>query len=94
MQLTRMFCGPWSMAMARVMLTPLPSKPQYETAFRPPLTPQPDPVLTIEPPPCLTISGTAYLLIKNMDLTFTSITLSHSSSVVPITSARRMMPRY
>ena len=66
-ELTRMPCGPWSIASARVMLTTAPFEAQYEIAWPPPLRPQPEPVLTIEPPPSAAMIGTTCLHIRKID---------------------------
>src|SRR5436309_12926081 len=91
MQFTRIFCGPWSTAIAFVSSTTAPLDAQYTAAFGPALKPHPEAMLMIEPPPALVMIGITLRDIRNMDFTFTSITRSQSSSLISVTVARRII---
>src|SRR6266852_5409988 len=92
MQFTRMFCGPWSTAIAFVSSTTAPFDAQYTAAFAPPVRPHPEAVLMIEPPPAFCMCGITSRDSKKIDFTLTVITRSQSSSLRSRTVARRMMP--
>src|SRR6266849_6268655 len=92
MQFTRMFCGPWSTAIAFVSSTTAPFDAQYTAAFAPPVSPHPEAVLMIEPPPAFCMCGITSRDSKKIDFTLTVITRSQSSSLRSRTVARRMMP--
>src|SRR5438874_11193236 len=92
MQFTRIFCGPWSTAIAFVSSTTAPLDAQYTAAFGPALKPHPEATLMIEPPPALATIGITLRDIRNMAFPLTSITRSQSSSLSPVTDARRITP--
>src|SRR5437879_12383323 len=92
MQFTRIFCGPWSTAIAFVSSTTAPLDAQYTAAFGPALKPHPEAMLMIEPPPALVMMGITARDIRNMDFTFTSITRSQSSSLSSLHVPRRQLP--
>src|SRR3989442_2673550 len=85
MQFTRIFSCAWSMAMAFVSIVTPPFEAQYAARSFTATSPSTEPIFTMAPPPHFRNSASTARDIRNGPFTFTVITRSHSSSLIPST---------